>query len=142
MDSQLIEDIDYDDLPESSNSSSDIIKNLDNITSSDSFDNNNIKKSIGRPTKNVKAKQTDKIKCDICNKIYTRGNVTGHKKTKYHNLYKNVLNSIKNNILGYEYSKNLDDIVRKEYKTINGDILYMTNGQYNFYKSLPKNNLI
>src|SRR5690606_28867134 len=42
------------------------------------------KKRPGRPRKEVKAKPSDKVKCEICDAVVTRSNMSKHKKSKFH----------------------------------------------------------
>lgn len=44
-------------------------------------------KSRGRPKNEVPSHYTDKIKCKICGKFYTKSNSVAHKKTQIHKAY-------------------------------------------------------
>lgn len=50
----------------------------------------NLETKIGRPRKENKAKPSDRIKCKICSKEYTRSCATSHKKTQYHKLHESL----------------------------------------------------
>jgi hypothetical protein len=84
----------------------------------------------------------DKLKCEICNKEYTRSNISGHKKTNHHKLHEKFIKIIRNTVMGHENKKTLDDMIKKPYKNNDNETIYMTNKQYNFYKSLPNNNIL
>jgi len=46
--------------------------------------------NVGRPRKEEHAQSTDRIKCNICGKIFTRSARANHNKTKYHQTYASV----------------------------------------------------
>jgi hypothetical protein len=50
------------------------------------------KNAVGRPQipDDKKAKPTDRIKCKICGKEYTRSHVTNHRKTQHHQTFAKV----------------------------------------------------
>lgn len=91
----------------------------------------------GRPKKDNKIDRNERVLCDICNKKYARYNVTGHRKTKIHKVYEECINIIKNTIRGYEHTKGMNDILLKPRKDKENNTIYLTDKQYNFYKSLP-----
>lgn len=88
-----------------------------------------------------RAHPLDIIICDICDKKFKRGNRYNHKKTKYHQLYNDVLHSIKKSMVGYHNAKSLNDIIKKEYIDGKGNIHYLTDAQYKYYSSLPQNTI-
>lgn len=93
----------------------------------------------GRPRKENKTDRNERVLCDICNKQYARYNITGHKRTKIHKAYEECIKIIKNTVVGYENSKGMNDILLKPRKDKEENIIYLTDKQYNFYKSLPYN---
>lgn len=55
------------------------------------YKSNNVKKA-GRPYKKVgeKVLHSDKIKCDICGRMFTRSNRTNHNNSSVHKAYSNI----------------------------------------------------
>lgn len=47
-------------------------------------------KSRGRPKLENPSHWSDRVKCKICGKEYTRSAITAHKKTQYHKIYKRM----------------------------------------------------
>lgn len=59
-----------------------------------------IKKPLGKALyEGGKAKPDDRIKCQVCGKIFTRWNRTRHNKTQYHQTYAKVENKFKQFLL-------------------------------------------
>ena len=103
---------------------------------------NNITKMTskrGRPKKsdNEKAKPTDKIVCDICEKIITRSGRTRHTRTAYHQACVKCDNEniafIKGNS---STNKRMSQLIKKPYINKEGGIEYLTDAQYNFYSKI------
>lgn len=42
---------------------------------------------------------SDKIKCKVCGREYTRSNVSNHKKSQFHRTYENINNKVRKFIL-------------------------------------------
>lgn len=102
----------------------------------------NNEKKVGRPKKNEeeKAKKNERIICDICNKSYIRYNSYNHKKTKYHQNFNKIINTVKHLIHNYENAKSINDIIKEQYTDNKGNIIYLTDKQYNFYSQLQNKN--
>jgi hypothetical protein len=55
-----------------------------------------IKKPVGRALyEGGKAKPDDRIKCQVCGKVFTRWNRSQHNKTQYHKIYLKVESQFK-----------------------------------------------
>lgn len=52
-------------------------------------------KGPGRPKSGSKSNPTDKVKCKICSKSYTRSNSSNHKKTVYHKTFEKLNNKMR-----------------------------------------------
>ena len=101
-----------------------------------------IARPVGRPKKDIKGNPKDIIDCEVCDKKFFRNNRYNHNKTKYHMLHKNFWKTMKNYLSDETLGKsnNFNDMVKRQYIDKEGNIKYLTRGQYNLYKLLNVNN--
>jgi len=97
------------------------------------------KNNPGRPKKSASKKVhgKDKITCDICYKIYSRHNAHNHRLTKFHQIHNNIIEALKHSIKDFQGVRDFKDLIYDPHTDKNGNVVYLSKFQQNFYNKLP-----
>lgn len=87
--------------------------------------------------KNSKALPNDKMICTDCKRTYTRSHRSQHRKTKICKAYQQANNAIREIIFEEPKKKILKDKLQKQYQDKDGNIVFMTDVQFQFHSKMP-----